>query len=136
MNELLNLAEELLVASRTPTSHIVLEESERQVARAIELVARENSFRILGEVLQFDETLELPVDLVIAVYRRILELGGNDALTKLCFAGYLLLHGPQWDDEAIAMKTDVEDVARAAGLLDAPHLGHHPVFFRGERQPT
>lgn len=132
LNELLNLAGELLVTSRSETSQLEPDEFERDLARSIELVSGETSFRILGEVLQLDETLELPVDLVIAVYRRILALGGNDALTRLCFAGYLLLHGPRWDDEAIAMRAEVEPAAKAAGILDAPHLGHHPVFFRGE----
>jgi hypothetical protein len=86
----------------------------------------------LGEVLRLDEGLELPVPVVVAAYRRLLVLGAGDVRTKLCFARYLLLHGPQWDDEATALQAEVEGAARSAGLWNAPHLGHHPVFFNDD----
>jgi len=88
------------------------------------------SVRALGEGLRLDEGLELPVGIVIATYRRLIELGVQDARIIICFARYLLLHGPAWDDEANALLAQTEEVARAAGIWDAPHLGHHPVLFQ------
>lgn len=104
-------------------------EWELAVSQARELAATESSFRVLGEVLRLDEGLELPVEVVLAVYRRLMALGASDARTRVCFARYLLLHGPEWDDEADLLLREVEVAARSAGLWDSPHLGHHPVFF-------
>ena len=65
----------------------------------------------------------------MAVYRRLFALGVDDVHTKLCFAGYALLNGPDWDDEANAILQEIEPAARQAGLWKTRHLGHHPVFF-------
>lgn len=100
------------------------------VAQTISLCRDADSPRLLGEVLRLDEGLELPREVVVAVYRRLLALGVADARTRLCFARYMLLMGPDWDEEANAILADVEESARAAGPWDAPHLGHHPVFFQ------
>lgn len=102
---------------------------EQVVGKALELAETESSLRVLGEALRLDDGLELPVEVVVAVYRRLMELGASDVRTKVCFARYLLLHGPKWDVEANSLLCEVEVAARAAGLWDSPHLGHHPVFF-------
>ena len=103
--------------------------TESGVERAIGLIAKERSLSVLGDVLRLDQGLEIPVEVVVSTYRRLLELGAADVRVVVCFARYLLLHGPEWDDEANAMLAQVEPVARAAGVWDGRHLGHHPVFF-------
>ena len=102
---------------------------EQWIDPALAAVATTDSAWALGESLRFDRNLQLPSKIVIAIYRRLFELGVDDVQTKVCFARYLLLHGPQWDVEAEAILDEVEDVARLAGFWDGPHLGHHPVFF-------
>lgn len=74
--------------------------------------------------------MDLPMYLVLAVYRRLSELGVIDARTRVCMAQWLLLHGPDWDDEANAMLEDIRDVARRARVWDSPWRAHHPVFLR------
>lgn len=101
-------------------------------SRIVELIGTESSALRLGDVLRCDVGLDLPVEVVLAAYRRLFALGASDVYTKLCYARYLLLHGPDWDDEAQEILDSVEGVARAAGLWDAPILGHHPVFYGGE----
>lgn len=73
----------------------------------------------------------LPVEVVKATYERLFNLGASDAHTKACYARYLLLHGPAWDDEAEAILGEVEDVLTAAGLGEGSPFGHHPVFYSG-----
>ena len=107
------------------------DEWERSVRAARSLCESESSVRTLGEVLRADEALEVPVPIIIAVYRRLFDLRVCDVRTRVCFARYLLLHGPEWDDEAASVLSEVEETARAARLWDEPHLGHHPVFFSG-----
>lgn len=101
------------------------------VERLLELIAAETSPFRLGEVLRCDICLELPVPVVKATYERLFELGADDALTRTCYARYLLLHGPDWDQYANAILAEVEPAARAAGLWDSTVLGHHPVFYSG-----
>lgn len=105
------------------------ERFEFAVERAVLLVQDERSPRTLGEILRLDEDLSMPVLLIIAVYGRLFELGVNDVHTRLCFARYLGMHGPDWDDEANGILHEISDAARDAGLWEGTHLGHHPVFF-------
>jgi hypothetical protein len=102
---------------------------ERATAEFRELVAAEESTFRLGEVLRRDVGMDLPVEAVKLTYERLFALGVRDARTRLCYARYLLLHGPDWDELANGIVAEVEDAARAAGLWDSPHLGHHPVFY-------
>jgi hypothetical protein len=101
-------------------------------ARVLELIGLESSPLRLGDVLRSDVGLDMPSEIVRATYRRLFALGASDAHTKLCYARYLLLQGPDWDDEAQEILDSIEQVARAAGLWDSPVLGHHPVFYAGE----
>lgn len=107
-------------------------EWEANVESLLRLIRKEESALRLGDVLRFDLGLEMPISVVRATYARLFELGADDVHTKLCYARYLLLHGPDWDTEAEALLREVEPTARAAGLWDSPTLGHHPVFFRGK----
>lgn len=111
------------------SEHWSTDDGDRGVGEAKRLIGSESSFGVLGEALWLDADHEVPVEVVVAVYRRLMALGARDARTVVCFARYLLAHGPDWDDEANSMLAQVEPVARAAGLWDSPHLGHHPVFF-------
>lgn len=129
MSDLLDVLSGLVGQVRGLSDPWPASEWERVVGQARELAETESSFRVLGEALRLDEGLELPVEVVVAVYRRLVALGASDARTTVCFARYLLLHGPEWDDEANSLLRDVEVTARAAGVWDSPHLGHHPIFF-------
>lgn len=129
MSELVELLSGLISQVRGSSDPWPASEWDRVVSRATDVAERELSFRVLGEALRLDEGLELPVDVVVAVYRRLMALGAKDARTVVCFARYMLLHGPEWDAEATSLLANVEDSARACGLWDSPHLGHHPVFF-------
>lgn len=108
-----------------------LEPKPSAVERLLELVAAETSPFRLGEVLRCDVGLDLPVPVIKATYERLFELGVNDVHTRSCYAGYLLLHGPDWDDQANEILAEVEPAARAAGLWRSNVLGHHPVFYAG-----
>lgn len=101
------------------------------VQQLLERVPSEKSAYKLGEVLRCDRGLHMPIDVIRATYQRLLVLGVTDARTRICYARYLLLHGPEWDAEAQAILKEVEAAARAAGLWDSPTLGHHPVFYNG-----
>ena len=103
-------------------------QNDEDVARLIELVAVEESLLVLGDVLRADVSLDLPFRAICAVYRRLFALGVDDVRTRLCYARYVLLHSVA-DDEADRIIAEVEAPARAAGLWDGHHLGHHPVFF-------
>jgi hypothetical protein len=104
-------------------------EWEANTLRLLALINSEESPRRLGDLLRLDIGLDLPIEAVKAAYERLLHLGVNDARTRLCYARYLLLHGPQRDRPAHLILDEVEAPARAAGLWDSPVLGHHPVFF-------
>lgn len=129
MSDLLEVLSDLVGQVRGSAEPWPAGEWDRVVDQARELAQAESSFRVLGEALRLDEGLELPVEIVVAVYERLMALGANDARTVVCFARYLLLHGPGRDDEANSLLGEVEAAARSAGLWDSPHLGHHPVFF-------
>lgn len=100
----------------------------RSIISAIEM---ETSLADLGDILRVDIGLEVPFDIVVATYRRLFELGVSDARSWLCYAYYLKLHGPMWDDFADEIIAKYEDAGRVAGLYDNPTLGHHPVFYSG-----
>ena len=104
---------------------------EVQVSQLLTLIAVEDSAFRLGEILRLDAALDMPFDVVRACYLRLFGLGVSDVHTRLCYARYLLLHGPTWDGEAQDILGEIEEVARAPGLWDAPFLGHHPVFLAG-----
>lgn len=132
MNELLRVLSEIVDQIQGSADPWPPDEWEQVANQAQCLCEAETSPRTLGEALRLDEGLELPVEIVIAIYRRLMKLGVTDVRTRLCFARYLLLHGPEWDDEANSIVSEVEDLARSAGLWDSTHLGHHPVFFVGD----
>ncbi|WP_148085736.1 hypothetical protein [Amycolatopsis thermoflava] len=90
----------------------------------------EDSVLRLGDVLRCDVGLSLPVVVIKATYDRLFELGVADVRTRLCYARYLLLHGPEWDREAGDILRQVEEPARLAGIWDPAFLGHHPVFYQ------
>jgi hypothetical protein len=52
--------------------------------------------------------LELPVELGFSVFKKIHELNPDDGDVLLDFAGYLYLHGPDWDCDAESIKALVE----------------------------
>ncbi len=93
------------------------------------LVQEEGSAIRLGDVLRCDARMDLPVQVVKLTYERLFELGACDVRTKVCYARYLLLHGPDWDEVGERILAEVEPEARVAGVWDAPLLGHHPVFY-------
>lgn len=99
-------------------------------ARFVELASEEASPFLLGEVLRLDHDLALPVSVVKATYERLISLGAVDVHTRLAYARYLSLHGPDWDSEASSILQEIESTARAAGLWDNCQFGHHPVFYR------
>lgn len=101
------------------------------ISRAIGLIGEEDSAFRLGEVLRADFGLDLPHQVVIASYRRLIALGVNDVHTRLCFGRYLLLQGPEFDAEASAILEDVQPAAEQAGLWDSDLIGHHPTFYAG-----
>jgi hypothetical protein len=94
--------------------------------------AEESPYR-LGQVLLHDAGLDLPVAVVKATYERLFELGASDVHTKLCYARYLLMHGPEWDDLAQGILAEIHDAADAAGLWENSRFGHHPVLYTGPR---
>lgn len=104
-----------------------------QLERFLILIEAEESPYRLGQVLLHDSGLDLPVVVVKATYERLFELGASDVHTKLCYARYLLMHGPEWDDFANGILADVRDAAHAAGLWQNSLFGHHPVFYTGPR---
>ena len=104
-----------------------------QLGRFLVLVEAEESPYRLGQVLRYDAGLDLPVDVVKATYERLFELGASDVHTRLCYARYLLMHGPEWDDLANGILADVREAADAAGLWQNSLFGHHPVFYTGPR---
>ncbi|MEV6905051.1 hypothetical protein [Amycolatopsis sp. NPDC051372] len=95
------------------------------------LVQAETSAYRLGEVLRYDVGLSLPVAVVKATYERLFAIGVNDVRSRLCYARYLFMHGPDWDQEAEEILRQVEEPARLAGIWDADFVGHHPVFYEG-----
>ena len=104
---------------------------DEQLSQLLSLIAVEGSAFRLGDILRLDAALDMPVDVVRSCYLRLFGLGVSDVHTRLCYARYLLLHGPTWDGEAQDILGGIEEAARAAGLWDSPFLGHHPVFFAG-----
>ena len=98
-------------------------------AKFLAAVGTEDSPYRLGQVLAEDVHLDLPFTWVKATYERLFAIGVDDVRTRLCYARYLLLHGPTWDEVAQSILAQVEPAARGAGLWEAPQLGHHPVFF-------
>jgi len=104
---------------------------DEQLSELLLLIAAEVSALRLGDILRLDAALEMPVNVVRSCYLRLFELGVSDVHTRLCYARYLLLHGPGWDGEAQDILGEIEEVAREAGLWDSRFLGHHPVFFAG-----
>lgn len=129
-NDLLDLARQMAAQMAGDAEH-AWQAADWDRARSAfrELVAVEESAFRLGEVLRCDIRLDLPVEVVKLTYERLFALGVSDARTRLCYARYLLLHGPDWDEQANRILAEVGDAARAAGLYDSPHLGHHPVFY-------
>lgn len=101
------------------------------IAEFMALVVAESSALRLGDVLRYDAGLDLPVSIVKATYERLFRLGVDDIRTRLCYARYLLLHGPEWDSEARGILAEIEQKARVAGLWESNLLGHHPVFYAG-----
>ncbi|WP_431878571.1 hypothetical protein [Amycolatopsis sacchari] len=106
---------------------------DRAVESFLNMVKTEDSALRLGDVLRCDVGLSLPVVVVKATYDRLFELGVADVRTRLCYARYLLLHGPEWDREADEILRQVEGPARLAGIWDATFLGHHPVFYQSSQ---
>ncbi|WP_148085755.1 hypothetical protein [Amycolatopsis thermoflava] len=106
------------------------QEWDRAVETFLKLVKTEDSALRLGDVLRCDVGLSLPVVVIKATYDRLFELGVADVRTRLCYARYLLLHGPEWDRKANDILRHVEEPARLAGIWDAEFLGHHPVFYQ------
>ncbi|NND04614.1 MAG: hypothetical protein HKN91_17705 [Acidimicrobiia bacterium] len=104
------------------------------VERCIRAVRKEESPFQLGVVLGLDTDLSMPVSLIKAVYERLLDLGADDALTRYRYAQYLLLHGPDWDDDAQVILGEVSEVIEAGGFAKAA-LGHHPVFYAEAPRP-
>ncbi|MCP3976846.1 MAG: hypothetical protein GY720_20360 [bacterium] len=104
---------------------------ETRLAEMRRLIAVETSRFRLGEVLRMDAGLDMPVEVVIATYDRLFELGVRDDNTRLCYSSYLLLHRERLE-EAEAIRAEVIERASAAGLIDNETLGHHPVFYGGE----
>lgn len=97
----------------------------------MDCIQSESSALRLGEVLWMDEHLEISTDIIRAVYLRLFELGVDDVRTKLCYARYLLLNGPEWDNEANKIIESVKDLSRMVGIWDSPIHGHHPSFLSG-----
>jgi hypothetical protein len=111
--------------------HEIWRDSEWEAALAdmLRLVARERSPLLLGDFLRLDIGLDLPFEVVTAAYKQLFKLGVNDCRSRLCYARYLKLHGPEWDHQADLILEEVEQAARLAGEWDSPYLGHHPVFY-------
>ncbi|MEV6896490.1 hypothetical protein [Amycolatopsis sp. NPDC051372] len=95
----------------------------------LRLVKAETPAYRLGEVLRYDVGLSLPVNVVKTTYERLFALGVKDVRSRLCYARYLLMHGPDWDQEAREILGQLEEPARQAGVWNADFLGHHPVFY-------
>lgn len=104
-----------------------------QVERFLVLVKVEESPHRVGKVLLHDAGLDLPVAVVRATYERLFELGASDVHTRLCYARYLLLHGPAWDELANGILAEIRPAAEADGLWQNSLFGHHPVFYAGPR---
>ena len=61
----------------------------------------------IEDALDIDEKYTMPVDLMIATYRKLLSLK-RDPATLREFAYYLLAHGPDWDEEAENMLSEAK----------------------------
>lgn len=118
-----------VLAGRLPTAFPTPEDVEAEIVSIISAIDQEESRTGLGDILRADMGLEVPVDIVIAAYRRLFDLGVSDAHSWICYAYYLRLHGPMWDDVADDIIAQYEEAARRAGILDNATLGHHPVFY-------
>lgn len=132
MRDALSIARSMLRSmAREDDGQWTADEWEDAIKSFLSTVRDEESAYRLGEVLRLDRELDLPVRIVRATYHRLFELGATDARTRLCYARYSLLYGPEWDDEAHAIIAEVETAAKVGGFWDSPALGHHPVFYAG-----
>lgn len=130
-NNVLDVANSMLhqISSSADSERWGSREWDSAVARFAHLVQEETSALRLGDVLRCDAGMDLPARVVKLTYERLFELGVRDVRTKLCYARYLLLHGPEWDEQGLRVLAEVEAEAKVSGVWYAPLLGHHPVFY-------
>ncbi len=140
MNMLPIESSRIVRAGREYATRIVLEECGKQSfddqewanlkAELVRLIAEEESPFRLGELLRLDAGLDMPVDVVLAVYDRLFALGVKDHVTRVCYATYALTHRERLE-EASTILEEVSELTTDPELIGNTLLGHHPVFYGG-----
>jgi hypothetical protein len=76
------------------------------VAAMLPKVHDVDEFRAIGRHVFEERFLCIPVDTMIGVLRRWVALDPNNAEARKTLGSYLLMHGPDWDEEGRRLLTE------------------------------